>query len=40
MQNDWTEPVINKIRKYSTPAYDEFGAKLAAILDFDTFYFE
>ena len=29
--------IINKMEKYSTPAYDEFWAKLAAILDFDPF---
>ena len=34
------ELIINKIQKYSTPANDEFWAKLAAILDFDAFYFE
>ena len=33
-------PTINKIKKYSTPPYDEFWAKLAAILDFDPVYFE
>ena len=31
------EPIINKIGKCSTPANDEFGAKLAAILDFNPF---
>ena len=33
-------PIINKIEKYSTPANDEFGAKSAAILNFDPVYFE
>ena len=33
-------PIINKIEKFSTPANDEFWAKLADILDFDPFYFE
>ena len=32
--------IINKIEKYSTPANDEFWAKLAAILNFDPVYFE